>query len=124
LTVPDVKAALARFEKLGVEVFKPLGVASNETIPVPDGMTPIVPGYAEVYKQIAMIRVPLVTCDRMLIIGSRWLLYRISSSNHRETLDSKRRLKYENESSFAARQCYLFIYPELCHCPLTNRNPK
>jgi hypothetical protein len=57
LTVPDVKAALARFEKLGVEVFKPLGVASNETIPVPDGMPPIVPGYAAVYKQIAMIRV-------------------------------------------------------------------
>jgi hypothetical protein len=57
LTVPDVKAALAHLEKYNVEVFKPLGVASNETIPVPDGMTPIVPGYADVYKQIAMIRV-------------------------------------------------------------------
>jgi lactoylglutathione lyase len=57
LTVPDVKAALAHLEKHNVEVFKPLGVASNETIPVPDGMTPIVPGYADVYKQIAMIRV-------------------------------------------------------------------
>jgi lactoylglutathione lyase len=57
LTVPDVKAALVRFEKLGVEVFKPLGVASNETIPVPEGLPTIVPGYAAVYKQIAMIRV-------------------------------------------------------------------
>jgi hypothetical protein len=57
LTVPDVKAALAHLEKYNVEVFKPLGVASNETIPVPDGMTLIVPGYADVYKQIAMIRV-------------------------------------------------------------------
>lgn len=57
LTVPDVKAALAHLDKFNVEVFKPLGVASNETIPVPDGMPTIVPGYAEVYKQIAMIRV-------------------------------------------------------------------
>ena len=57
LTVPDVKAALARFEKLGVEVFKPLNVATNETIPVPSGMTPLVPGFKEVYNQIAMIRV-------------------------------------------------------------------
>jgi hypothetical protein len=57
LTVPDVKAALARFEKLGVEVFKPLNVATNETIPVPSGMAPLVPGFKEVYNQIAMIRV-------------------------------------------------------------------
>jgi hypothetical protein len=57
LTVPDVKAALARFEKFDVEVFKPLAVASNETIPVPHGLPTIVPGYADVYKQIAMIRV-------------------------------------------------------------------
>jgi len=28
------------------------------------------------------------------------------------------RRKYENQSSFAARQCYLFIYLELCHCPI------
>jgi hypothetical protein len=57
LTVPDVRSALTRLEKLGVEVFKPLGVASNETIPVPAGRETIVPGYAQVYKQIAMIRV-------------------------------------------------------------------
>jgi lactoylglutathione lyase len=57
LTVPDVKAALARLQKHGVEVFKPLGVASNETIPVPEGTTPIVPGFEAVYKQIAMVKV-------------------------------------------------------------------
>ena len=59
VTVPDVKAALARFEKYNVEVFKSLGVASNETIPVPDGMVNIVPGFVDLYKQIAMIRVCL-----------------------------------------------------------------
>ena len=80
LTVPDVKAALKHLEKYNVEVFKPLGVASNETIPVPDGMTPIVPGYADVYKQIAMIRVFLSLV--LLTIGSRWLLYRIGSSDY------------------------------------------
>jgi len=80
LTVPDVKAALAHLEKYNVEVFKPLGVASNETIPVPDGMTPIVPGYADVYKQIAMIRVFISLV--LLTIGSRWLLYRIGSSDY------------------------------------------
>ena len=57
LTVPDVKAALEHFEKHKVEVFKPLGVATNATIPVPDGMEEIVPGFKEVYNQIAMIRV-------------------------------------------------------------------
>jgi lactoylglutathione lyase len=57
MTVPDVKAALARFEKLGAEVFKPLGVATNASLPIPDGMTTIVPGFQAVYKQIAMIRV-------------------------------------------------------------------
>jgi len=57
LTVPDVKAALGRFEKRGVEVFKPLGAASCEMIPVPKGYAPIAPGYVDVYKQIAMIRV-------------------------------------------------------------------
>ena len=57
MTVPDVKAALARFEKLGVEIFKPLNVATNETIPVPAGMEDLVPGFKEVYNQIAMIRV-------------------------------------------------------------------
>ena len=56
--MPDVPQALARFEKLGVDVFKPLGVASNEMIPVPDGLPKIVPGFEEVYKQIAMIRDP------------------------------------------------------------------
>ena len=62
LTVPDVKAALARFDKYGVGVFKPLGVATNATILVPDGMTPIVPGS----YQIAMIRLlsaPLIVPD-------------------------------------------------------------
>lgn len=57
MTVPDVKAALARFEKYGGDVFKPLGVASNETIPVSDGMPTIVAGYPDVYKEITMIRV-------------------------------------------------------------------
>lgn len=83
LTVPDVKAALAHLEKYNVEVFKPLGVASNETIPVPDGMTPIVPGYADVYKQIAMIRVPHIlaqTYNRIpMVTLSNWSL-RVSRS--------------------------------------------
>lgn len=57
LTVPDVKTALTSLEKHGVQVFKPLGVAKNAHIPVPQGMTTIVPGYVELYKQIVMIRV-------------------------------------------------------------------
>jgi lactoylglutathione lyase len=55
--VPNVKAALEHFKKHNVEVFKPLGVATNDTIPVPEGMEEIVPGFKEVYSQIAMIRV-------------------------------------------------------------------
>jgi hypothetical protein len=81
MTVPDVKAALARFEKLGVEVFKPLGVATNATIPVPDGMTTIVPGFQAVYKQIAMIRV-FCFKSRVLMAGSGWIFHRIGSSEH------------------------------------------
>ena len=54
-TVPGVKVILAtRFENIGVEFFSPLGVPSNEWIPVSDGMPTIVPGYSDVYKQIAM----------------------------------------------------------------------
>jgi lactoylglutathione lyase len=74
LTVPDVKAALERLEKHGIEVFKPLGVATNAHIPVPDGMTPIVPGYAELYKQIAMIRVSsLFVRAGLICVGPGWL---------------------------------------------------
>ncbi|KZT53206.1 Glyoxalase/Bleomycin resistance protein/Dihydroxybiphenyl dioxygenase [Calocera cornea HHB12733] len=58
LTVPNVSTALARLEKFGAKVFKPLGVATNETIPVPPGKVEIVDGYKEVYKQIAMIQDP------------------------------------------------------------------
>jgi hypothetical protein len=57
LTVPDVAGAVERFEKMGVEVFKPLGEASNETSLVPDGVETICPSFVRVYKQIAMIRV-------------------------------------------------------------------
>jgi hypothetical protein len=83
LTVPDVKAALARFEKYNVEVFKPLGVASNETIPVPEGKVNIVPGYAALYKQIAMIKVRSKLCnanDRIrMVISSSWSLTQLRS---------------------------------------------
>jgi len=58
LTVPDVPAALARLEKAGAKVFKPLGVATNATIPIPDGKVEIVEGFKEVYRQIAMIQDP------------------------------------------------------------------
>ncbi|EJU03009.1 Glyoxalase/Bleomycin resistance protein/Dihydroxybiphenyl dioxygenase [Dacryopinax primogenitus] len=58
LTVPDVPVALARLEKFGAKVFKPLGVATNETIPIPEGKVEIVEGYKEVYRQIAMIQDP------------------------------------------------------------------
>ena len=85
LTVPDVKAALARFEKLGVEVFKPLNVATNETIPVPSRMPPLVPGFKEVYTQIAMIRV-FPCMSGPLTLGSRWLFHRVGPSEYRETL--------------------------------------
>ncbi|KZO96828.1 Glyoxalase/Bleomycin resistance protein/Dihydroxybiphenyl dioxygenase [Calocera viscosa TUFC12733] len=58
LTVPDVPAAIARLEKFGAKVFKPLGVATNETIPVPPGKVEIVDGYKDLYRQIAMIQDP------------------------------------------------------------------
>jgi hypothetical protein len=83
--VPDVKAALARFEKYNVEVFKPLGVASNETIPVPEGKVNIVPGFAALYKQIAMIKVRVDLY--MLTTGSGWLFHRVGPSDNREALN-------------------------------------
>jgi hypothetical protein len=57
LTVPDVRTATERFEKMGVEIFKPFGEASNETALVPDGVETICPLFVHVYKQIAMIKV-------------------------------------------------------------------
>lgn len=90
MTVPDVKAALARFEKLGVEVFKPLNVATNETIPVPSGMPPLVPGFKEVYNQIAMIRVSPSMSGSLnvripMVISSSWSL-RVSRNIETERL--------------------------------------
>lgn len=68
MTVPDVAGAVERFEKMGVEVFKPLGEASNENCLVPDGVETICPLFATAYKQIAMIRVD-PQCE-MLTLGS------------------------------------------------------
>ncbi|KAK9378721.1 Glyoxalase/Bleomycin resistance protein/Dihydroxybiphenyl dioxygenase [Kockiozyma suomiensis] len=64
-TVPDVPAAIERLTKLGVKVFKPLGVSSRETIPLSEweesrgiGKGTIHENYHNIFKQIAFVQDP------------------------------------------------------------------
>lgn len=65
-TVPDVPAALERLQEAGVQVIKPLGVTTRESIPISKweeeqgvGLGTIHPNYKSVFDQIAFVRDPV-----------------------------------------------------------------
>lgn len=66
-TVPDVSAAIQRAKEFGYEVIKPLDQAGEDQMAMPPAVVegkygPVSNGYKHVYKQLAFVRDPDVSC--------------------------------------------------------------
>lgn len=66
-TVPDVPAAIERAKSFGYEVIKPLDQAGEDQMAMPPAVVegkygPVFDGYKHVYKQLAFVRDPDVSC--------------------------------------------------------------
>lgn len=65
--MPDVAAALKRVEEFGYEVIKPLGEAEESTMGVSEEIVDgkegdVVEGYKHVFRQLAFVKDPDVSC--------------------------------------------------------------
>lgn len=77
--MPDVVAALKRVEEFGYEVIKPLGDAEESTMGVSEKIVNgkegnVVEGYKHVFRQLAFVRDPDVSC---FFVGKASMINRI-----------------------------------------------